>query len=281
MTTTTCLNCGAQLTGPYCASCGQKQPHGDLTLREFLHEMTAELVHWEGKVPATLKALFVRPGLLTQEFLGGRRARWLPPLRVYLICSIAFFVSGPLIESVTHRSLRQTAKVTITGGAGATLSEEDRRAMEQGLPARIFGIERLERAAADPARLNHIIQAAFPKAMFVLVPLFALLTSVAWRGRKLRYPAHLYLALHVHAAWFGALTVLTVFTGFVPGDGPGAFAAGAALMYVAWYALMALSRVFGESWGRTLVKSLGVAVVYALCLLATSLGMLGFAISRM
>lgn len=277
-----CLNCGAALTGPYCSSCGQKRPHTDLTLRQFLHETTAELTHWEGKVPTTLKALFVKPGLLTRDFLAGRRARWLPPLRVYLLCSIAFFVSGPVVEAITHRSFRQMAKITITGTQGdTTLTAEERRQIAEGLPARVFGVERLERAAADPARLNRVIKAAFPKAMFVLLPVFALLTNVLWWRKLPRYPAHLYLALHIHAAWFGALTVATVATAFFSSDKAANAIGLVALLYVAWYGIVALRRVFDDSWGRTLAKALAITVVYATCLFGVSMGMLGYALLRM
>src|SRR5438067_1521357 len=99
-----CLNCGRPLTGAYCASCGQSQTHPDPTFREFLHEATHELMHLDGKLPRSLAALFFHPGLLTGDLLVGRRARWLAPLRLYLICSIAFFVSGPMMERLTHRS---------------------------------------------------------------------------------------------------------------------------------------------------------------------------------
>lgn len=277
-----CLNCGAALTGPYCAACGQKRPHTDVTLREFVRETTAELTHWDGKVPATLKALFTKPGLLTLDFLAGRRARWLPPLRVYLICSVAYFVSGPLVETVTHRSFREVAKLTITNTQGDTaLTAEERGQIAEGLPARLFGVERLERAARDPARLNHMIKAAFPKAMFVLLPLFALLTNVLWRGKQPRYPAHLYLALHTHAAWFGGLTVMTIVTGFLP-PGRAATVAGVALLsYVGWYGLLAVRRVFGDPWVGTVAKGLVLSVVYATCLFAASLAMLGYAILQM
>ena len=277
-----CLNCGATLTGPYCATCGQKVPHTDLTLREFVRETTAELAHWDGKVPATLKALLVKPGLLTLDFLAGRRARWLPPLRVYLICSVTYFVSGPLMEALTHRSFSQVARVSITNARGdTTLTAEERRRIAEGLPARLFGIERLERAATDPARLNRVIKAALAKAMFLLLPLFALLTNLMWRRKQARYPAHLYLALHMHAAWFAALSVATVATAFVASDAATSGLALAALLYAAWYGLVALRRVFGDSWGRTVAKALAVAVVYAACLFGASLGMLGYAILRM
>jgi hypothetical protein len=61
-TSAVCLNCGAALSGAYCARCGQKSTQPDLTLGGFLHETTHELTHWDGKIPATLKTLLLKPG---------------------------------------------------------------------------------------------------------------------------------------------------------------------------------------------------------------------------
>jgi Protein of unknown function (DUF3667) len=109
--TSTCLNCGRPLTGPYCAECGQKQRDTDPTLREFLHETSAEFTQWDGKIPSTLKTLFLEPGGLTEDFLAGRRVRWLQPLRLYLICSLAFFVSKPVGQAISNRSATTSPKL--------------------------------------------------------------------------------------------------------------------------------------------------------------------------
>jgi hypothetical protein len=277
-----CLNCGSPLTGEYCGSCGQRRPGPDPTLREFVHETTHELTDWDGKVPRTLKALVLRPGLLTVDYLAGRRARWLTPFRVYLICSVIFFISGPTVEMVTHRSMREAAKLTITNSDGSTtLTPETRREIANGLPGRVFGVERMERAATHSAELNQAIQAAFPKAMFVLLPLFALFTSIAWRRHRRRYPAHVYLALHLHAAWFLAFTVVSIVAGLpVPSviQELTALAGGA---YAVWYFVRAAHTVFGESWSRTIVKSAGVAIAYLPCWFIASFAMMGYAIATM
>lgn len=278
--TEACLNCGNALTGAYCASCGQKKIQTDLTLRELLHETTHELAHWDGKIPATLETLFFQPGVLTEDFLAGRRARWLPPLRLYLICSIAFFLSGPIVESITHRRARETARITITNPDGSsTLTPEGRQEIAQGWPGRVFGVERLERAAADSARLNHAIQSAYPRAMFILLPIFALVTSVMWRRH--RYPAHLYLALHLHAAWFGTFAITTLASMLFTSIAAATLIGAAAVVYVIWYTVTTMRRVFGESWPRTLAKSAIVAVVYSVCLFAGSLVMLAYALAMM
>lgn len=278
MVETSCLNCGSPLAGEFCSSCGQKRPHTDLTLGEFLRETTEELTHWEGKVPRTLTTLLRRPGELTRDFLAGRRARWLPPLRVYIICSLLFFVSKPLVESVTDRSVRDMAKVSITNDDGSTtLTPQARAEIEQGLPARIFGVDRLIRAASDPKKLNRAIDSTMPKAMFILLPLFALFTNIAWRRRAPRYPAHLYSALHIHGAWFVALFVSTVAAGFLPEAI--SVAVGVALLgYMVWYAIRAFRVLYGESWPRTLIKSAVVGSLYLTSLMVVSLALLGIAL---
>ena len=214
-----CLNCGCLLTGQYCAGCGQKRRDPDPTLREFLRETTQELSNWDGKIPSTLRTLFFSPGRLTLDVLAGRRARWLTPLRVYLICSIAFFASKPLAQSISHRTGREVAKITITNPDGSTaLTPEMLEAVENGLPARIFGRDRLVRAALKNTELNREIDNVLPKGMFILLPVFALLTMAAWRRRLPHYPAHLYLALHMHSAWFGALAILTIVQAFLQAE---------------------------------------------------------------
>jgi Protein of unknown function (DUF3667) len=276
-----CLNCNGPLTGPYCAQCGQKVPHTDPTLRELLHDATEELAHWEGKIPRTLLTLLLKPGVLTQDFLAGRRARWLPPLRVYLICSLAYFAMGPLIEAITHRPRDGVIKFNISSSRGpGPLTPEERRELEGGLPARVFGMARLERAAANPAALNHEVNSVLPKAMFVLLPLFALLTRMAWKRQMPRYPAHVYLALHVHAAWFAVLALLTLVAGLGLSNAPAAIAGALMFVYMVWYSLTTMRRVFGESWPRTIGKSVAVTVVYMVCQVAVSVTLLGYAIAR-
>jgi hypothetical protein len=277
-----CLNCGRPLTGPFCAECGQKAVPTNLTLTEFLQETTHELTHWEGKVPSTLKTLFFKPGLLTVDFLAGRRARWLSPLRLYLICSIAYFLSGPLVEAITHREEQVMKELMITNPDGSVaMTPELRKEVEAGLPARIFGMERVERLMAKSADLNREVNAILPKAMFLLLPIFAFFTRLAW-GRQLpHYPAHLYLALHVHAALFAALVLLTIATGFLTSEGLVVLVSWVVLVYVVGYGVLTVRRVFKDSWLVTIAKSAVVGGLYSTCLFALSLVLLAYVIMKL
>jgi hypothetical protein len=244
----------------------------NLGLGEFLRDATHELASWDGKVPATLRALFFQPGRLTIDFLAGRRARWLPPLRVYLICSVALFAGKPLVEAVTGRPPRQVTRIALTSREPGTSAGAVGGAA--GV-AGFFSGEQLTRALADPDALDREIDAAFANTMFLLLPLFALLTWLVWRRARRRYPAHLYLALHLHAALFGALALSTMIAAFWPPFGL------VFLLYAAWYVPVALHRVFADSWPRTLAKTAALGIGYLACFFVVGLGLLAYAITRM
>jgi hypothetical protein len=59
--------------------------------REFLHEFIAHYVALEGKLWKSVALLLFRPGRLTRDYIEGKRARYVEPLRLYLSFSIIFF----------------------------------------------------------------------------------------------------------------------------------------------------------------------------------------------
>ncbi|MCW5570116.1 MAG: DUF3667 domain-containing protein [Steroidobacteraceae bacterium] len=95
-----CLNCGAALAGPYCASCGQRDDRHVHSLGHFLAEAFEGLTHADSRVWKTLWPLLVRPGFLTREFFAGRRQRYLPPFRLYIVVSLLFFLVLALIPDL-------------------------------------------------------------------------------------------------------------------------------------------------------------------------------------
>src|SRR6266702_2040586 len=88
---THCENCGAQLTGRYCAQCGQAAIDYRRSFRHVIVDVLDSFLNWDSKFFATIGLLIVKPWRLTNEFLAGRRVRYLNPLRLYLLASILFF----------------------------------------------------------------------------------------------------------------------------------------------------------------------------------------------
>lgn len=91
MTASTCGNCDAPLSGPYCSQCGQHTHHSARTIGLLFHDAWHDLTHVDGRVWGTFGRLLIRPGQLTLDYFAEKRARYVPPFRLYLILSIVFF----------------------------------------------------------------------------------------------------------------------------------------------------------------------------------------------
>jgi hypothetical protein len=88
-----CLNCGTTLAGQYCGNCGQRAHSRLISIWELLRDAFGDLLELDSRLWRTLIPLAVRPGKLTRDYLEGRRARFMPPFRTYLVFSIVFFSS--------------------------------------------------------------------------------------------------------------------------------------------------------------------------------------------
>ena len=64
----------------------------DLRISQALGEIFGDILTWDSRLWRTAIALIFRPGFLTAEFIAGRRARYVPPFRLYLIISFLIFL---------------------------------------------------------------------------------------------------------------------------------------------------------------------------------------------
>lgn len=87
-----CLNCGHHVEETYCPHCGQE----NIELKEdALHMIThaiADYFHFEHKFFGTIKPLLFKPGKLTVDYVAGKRASFLHPIKLYIFISIVFFI---------------------------------------------------------------------------------------------------------------------------------------------------------------------------------------------
>ncbi|MGE0828243.1 MAG: DUF3667 domain-containing protein [Hyphomonadaceae bacterium] len=85
-----CLNCGAEVSGKFCAECGQPA-HVHRTLSHVLEEFLHGILHFDAKAWRTLPLLVARPGTLTHNYIHGKRARYISPLAVFLFTIFLMF----------------------------------------------------------------------------------------------------------------------------------------------------------------------------------------------
>ncbi|WP_448659442.1 DUF3667 domain-containing protein [Sphingomonas sp. CJ99] len=85
-----CLNCGTRLIGSHCHRCGQAG-HVHRTIGAIWHDLLHGVLHFEGKMWATLPMLIARPGELTRRYIDGERARFVSPMAMFLFSIFTMF----------------------------------------------------------------------------------------------------------------------------------------------------------------------------------------------
>ena len=103
-----CHNCGAAAPGNYCANCGQETSLALPSAGRFLREAAGRYVAFDGRFWRSIHRLLFRPGVLTRDYLAGRRRRYVRPARLFVGLSIALFAL--LRVAATTPELVETAQ---------------------------------------------------------------------------------------------------------------------------------------------------------------------------
>lgn len=261
-----CLNCNGRLSGPFCSSCGQRAVPPDPTVAELTGDAWQELSGYDGRILATVRGL-LRPGHLTLEYIAGRRAHYLPPLRVYLAVSVLYFV----LAASAPQMGRQTAAEVNAGGVrigfsgsqpAEVLTAEDRTALLAELDQAPFWLRPMLRAVVeDPAGFRSRIYTNMPRVLFAMLPVFAAIVSLFYRGRN--FPVSLVFAAHLHAFAFVAIGVSEL-AKFTRSESVAVTVSAVALAALTAYVLLAFRRVYGGGWLSVVGRGVVIGVVYTL-----------------
>ncbi len=87
-----CLNCNAIVHGKFCSICGQENLEPQESTGHLISHFFQDITHFDGKFFSSLKYLVLKPGFLTAEYVTGRRASYLNPVRMYVFTSFIFFL---------------------------------------------------------------------------------------------------------------------------------------------------------------------------------------------
>lgn len=249
-----CRNCGAAVNYHYCSVCGQETRLHVPSAGEFLHEFIGHYVAFEGKLWQTVWKLLTRPGQLTADYLAGRRARYVQPLRLYLTFSLIFFAAVRLsgaqmanwdVDNVDKRPVPANTKLVQT-------TPDETRSLGHWLgsinPA--WGAKAEHFTQLSGAEMSKVATDGFfqygPYALFCLLPLFAGYLKLLYAGSGRRYGEHLLFALHTNS--FAYLMMLVMLT---PDWGP---IKAITSIWLVLYLPLAMRRVYGGSWLATVLR---------------------------
>jgi hypothetical protein len=204
--------------------------------------------------------------LLTEDFLAGRRARYVHPFKLYFAFCVLLFLG----LSMSGYSVIQIGESEdIVTGVRVDVSEKDG---DEGASEEPSFLARVltpigDLAENDPARLDRIFTDRLAKSIILLVPVFALLLLAIYRGR--RYVAHLVFSLHLHSFAFLALVVGLVIDLAVGASAESRPGNGLAILVIAAYSFLALRRVYGQGRFLTVLKMVVLLFGYLVALIVT------------
>jgi hypothetical protein len=87
-----CLNCGTIVQGRYCQKCGQENVVPKETFWHMFTHFFYDITHFDSNFFHTAHHLILKPGFLSKEYMIGRRASYLHPVRMYVFSSAIFFL---------------------------------------------------------------------------------------------------------------------------------------------------------------------------------------------
>jgi len=206
-----CANCDAVLGGRFCQECGQAA-HVHRSLLHLVEELLHGIFHFETRAWRTLAELVWRPGRMISDYIHGRRARYVPPLALFLFMMFALFLVFSMTSPLGHVNdgpANATATAPSSAPAASAAAADARSHARHWLPALIKGTrpvgeEELHRELANnvpwiarPAIEHRILHAAnnrelalykiknaAPKYAILLVPFTLPLLCLLFIGRR-------------------------------------------------------------------------------------------------
>jgi len=281
-----CLNCGSRLSDSfsYCPQCGQANHDLNIPVRHLFEEAAEGIFHFDIKSLRTISTLTFKPGVITSEFIAGKRATYVAPVRLYIFISFLFFLllslssAGHRAESPTD-SPSTTTEITfydinskeLRGLKPAQLdSVMQAHGMKRSFINRYFvrQLSRIEKEGTEG--FNHRLMKGISYMMFAVMPLFALFVFLLYRKKAVYYIGTLVFSIHYHCFVFLLLSVSLIvdrladlsLIWLVP------------LFICPVYLFLALRHMYGETRLRTWGKTLLVGVMQLISIFLSLLSMI-------
>ena len=188
------------LQGRWCHRCGQRAETHHRSLRHVLAETVEAFTHADSRLWRTLSRLLLDPASLTRDYIDGRHASEIPPLRLFLVMLLLLFAFG----SITGH----TQTVPPVDLDRAMLEKLLRAA---GLPdtLRLWLQSHIERAAADPRAFLDVVKEWSERFAFLMLPVGTILLTLIFIADR-RCTAYDHVIFTLHSLSFATL-VMTVF----------------------------------------------------------------------
>ena len=211
-----CQNCGTMVHGRFCPNCGQLAASFHRPIVDLIGETISDTFTFDGRLARTLPVLLFRPGRLTRNYTAGKRARYVPPFRLFLIASLLFYLAlFALVPPGQYINIDDETRAEITqgireGAVAEGIDEIPETAREQ-LARNNINVDAPDAVRSDienqivavlenPDQFSAQLEDWLPRLSILIVPLTMISLTILhiWR-RKLYVYDHAIHALHLHS----------------------------------------------------------------------------------
>jgi hypothetical protein len=237
-----CLNCKASIgDANYCSNCGQLNTDKRLPVKHFLKDLFGDVFTFDSKFFRSIFPLVLKPGHLTNEYLTGRRANYIYPIRLYIFTTFLFFFVVTINTKIDQQNFDEeesSAKASFSADSMEVILNKYNVFIPEGVKDQIkndldsslvsqkndsnikfdFGnsdsknslSQYLNKKAKYLTNMGKEGGTLFwkeminqiPKVLFILLPMFALFLKILYIRRKILYIEHLIFSLHIHTFIF-------------------------------------------------------------------------------
>ena len=215
-----CVNCDSELRDDekFCHNCGQKTDEPNLKFKHFISDLMSASFNLDSKIFLSLKLLLFKPAVLTKEFLGGKRTKYITPIRLYLVISLMYFflvslnISNNENEAIVADDAIAADSVTQVEANKhddlIDLNIEDRETMSS---FDLFLEKKINALNSDIGYLKFMenMKKAISTGMFVLLPAIAFIFFLLFY-RNSYYIQHLVFTLHLQSIIFIIASVFII-----------------------------------------------------------------------
>ena len=270
-----CTNCGTELIGPFCSSCGQPARSRRGSVVHMVADASDDMLRFDSKFYVSSAHLLAKPGFLSKQFITGKRVSILPPIRMYLVISLIFFfvfdIPAPDVRdnNVYIGNILVGKEERTAGQPNFSLISYSENTPIVGPWLKEFLDEKLEPLKTqDPQlvidRIFNKLEDLVPNILILFMPVFALLLKLLYLFKKVLYFDHLIFSLHFQS-WL--MVMILIIYGLAQYD-PW-FAALSVILPI--YLARAQKVVYEQTYWLVIPKTIFIIIAYIFMLAVTTL----------
>lgn len=289
-----CGNCGFELPQQYnfCPQCGQENNTHKVPVKYFLLELFEKLLHFNSRTFITIYDLIVHPGRVIKDYNQNKRARYVPPIRLYIFVSFIFFL---LINFLTNTE-STNKHVNLLKLKDSTSIIFAKYFTKRELVT-FIDVGKISTRRVDSLLISKKLKSGFIKTrvvktvllylsgqidfkdiinrylssvagiMFFLMPFFAFLLLFFLYRQKIFYTESVVFALYFHSYIFSLISIWVIINFFYPAI----WLFLLILKIATGYLVLSIRRVYNQGWITATIETTGILAIYILAFLGVLL----------